>query len=218
MRIPKKLQAKTEEGLLGDIPIQELDKVIHTHVDKYGMNLVNLAIFNGHLQTIPKHYLTQKLVLAKDVNKETGLHMACATNCLKDIPKELLTKENLSQTNSEGNSVYHFAADFGELQAIPPNLLTEDVILKENNYGTTVLDIAIRPNSAPKASTPDQSPLLLKAISTKTLKRLSNQISKDPLKAAIPKTKQKVLLSQKISEELVKRTLAQQTKEMPLSL
>lgn len=112
-----------------------------------GMNprIVGLG-FAGQLGTIPKEFLTPKIVLKGGKGTEfhnSLLHVTAQGGCLDAFPRELITQENLMERDTYGHTVIHAAAYYGNLHQIPKEFLTKTNILEKCDNGATVIHNAI---------------------------------------------------------------------------
>ena len=167
------LESAAQSGNLGAVPIELLTPKNISTQDAMGMNILHVAASFGQLEKVPKDLLRPEILLTKDNSDMTVLHHAATTNQINFVPKELLTKENLSLPDEEGNTCLHYIANQGGLNNIPESLLDEESILRKNDYDKDALDMAINAEfKEENPDAPDQSHLLVKKLSEKTLKEL----------------------------------------------
>jgi ankyrin repeat protein len=106
---------------------------------EYGDTLYHRAAKNGHLDKIPKEFLTKENLSQTNKYDETPLHYAAEKGHLHQVPQELLTKESLFKTDRDGHDCFNLAAQKGHLDQIPKDLLTEENLLQPGQYRVTPL-------------------------------------------------------------------------------
>lgn len=190
-KILEKLDIAATKGELCSMPKDYLTLENFRHQDSLRMTLLHTAASNRKLDKVPKEFLIPELLLMLESSGQNVLHLAATMGQIEVIPKEILTKDNLLLQDEEGNTVYHYLANYGYIDKIPRQLLSEPIILKKSEYGQTVLDMSIHgeykedlnslnslnsltdnPNKQKQGLGWEQDQLLLKLISTKTLKKL----------------------------------------------
>lgn len=171
----EELKQLVKSGEFHKIPKDCLTHNTLSQKDEDGRNLSMIAIERKQLASAPKEFLTKELILDTDNRRRNCLHIAAFQTSLSTIPKEFLKEEYLSIPDTFGQSTYHAAAGCWDLKSIPTTELNENVILSKDKQGQSVLDSAFYTLGVGRV---EESPVLLKILSDKTLERLDQEYSK----------------------------------------
>lgn len=115
--------------------------------DTGGRTPAHRAAMIGNLSQLPPKLLNTRVLLAKDANGVTPLHLAAGDTAryivtagnIGEIPIHLLTEENLLMADVDGETVMHCAARAGNLHLLPAALLNSNTLLIADGNGCTPL-------------------------------------------------------------------------------
>lgn len=106
------------------------------------IEILREAAMYGKLEKVPKAYLKEKYLAAKDESDRNILSLAAKMGKLNMVPSHLLKQNLLTVPDRNGNTPLHLSAIQNELAFLPKEVFTEENLLIHNSCKETVAHIA----------------------------------------------------------------------------
>jgi len=145
-----------EEGktkAIGKIPAQlQTVQALLTEV-RSGDRLVHLIISAGAdmIRLVDKNLWEPRVLMAKDKNRTSCLHMLIQRGLISYIPKEKISEQCLLQKDENGTTLMHVLCNYSEQKHIKASLITPKNLSVQNKRGIAPIHVTKTFKDIPKA-------------------------------------------------------------------